>query len=95
MWLSESALLKPLPFMLIDLFSAIVATGLIALVDDCIKTRWHQKNGFQLNLPRLKSPFQMNMEYVGPKRLIDEVFNRRGLTATRPPISSRQISVGA
>lgn len=76
--------------------SAVVATGLIALVDDCIKTRWHQKNGFQLNLPALmKSPLQMNMEYVGPKRLIDEVFNRRGLTATRHPTPTRQISVGA
>lgn len=58
--------------------SAIVATGLIALVDDCIKAQWHQKNGIQMTIPALmKSPLKMNMEYVGPKRLIDEIFNRR------------------
>lgn len=70
----------------------IVATGLIALVDDCIKSRWHQKKSVQLKLPvPMKSPLKMNMEYVGPKRLIDEVFNRRGHTATRHPTPLRQI----
>lgn len=64
--------------------SIIVATGLIALVDDSIQRRWHRKRGMQLTLPvPLKVPFKFNMEYVGPKRLIDEVFNRRGNTATR------------
>lgn len=76
--------------------SAIVATGLIALVDDCIKARWHQKNRMQMMLPALmKSPLKLNMEYVGPKRLIDEVFNRRGPTATRQASHSRQLSVAA
>lgn len=74
--------------------SAIVATGLIALVDDCIKRRWHSKNSVQMTLPMLvKSPLKMNMEYVGPKRLIDEVFNRRGSTATRQPTPLRQAAI--
>ncbi len=64
--------------------SIIVATGLIALVDDSIQRRWRRKRGMQLTLPMpMKAPFKLNMEYVGPKRLIDEVFNRRGNTATR------------
>lgn len=72
--------------------SVIVATGLIALVDDCIKSRWHQKNGgAQMRLPMLmKSRLKMNMEFVGPKRLVDEVFNRRGTTATRHSTPLRQ-----
>lgn len=79
-----------------DVADAIVATGLIALVDDCIKARWHRKDSFQMTLPGLmKLPRQLNMEYVGPKRLLDEVFNRRGLTDTRQHPVSRQISAKA
>jgi len=46
-----------------------------------------------MTLPALaKAPLKMNMDYVGPKRLIDEVFNRRGKTATRRSNRSRQIA---
>ena len=73
----------------------IVSTGLIALVDDSIKSRWHSKRRVQMKIPALlKSPLKMNMEYVGPKRIVDEVFNRRGTTATRHPTPLRQISAG-
>ncbi|KAG7007863.1 hypothetical protein G7Y79_00008g025010 [Physcia stellaris] len=77
---------------LTDVADVIVATGLIALVDDCIKSRWHQKgSGAQTRFPMLaKSPLKMNMEFVGPKRLVDEVFNRRGTTATRHSTPLRQ-----
>lgn len=64
--------------------SIIIATGLIALVDDSIQRRWHRRRGMQFALPMpMRAPFKLNMEYIGPKRLIDEVFNRRGNTATR------------
>ncbi|KAF2259877.1 hypothetical protein CC78DRAFT_421062, partial [Lojkania enalia] len=60
-----------------DISDVVVATGLIALVDDCIKRRFHSKQSTQLRIPLTRSAsFKMNMEYVGPKRLIDEVFNR-------------------
>ena len=73
--------------------SVIVATGLIALVDDCIKSRWHQKESFDMTVPMpMNSLVKMNMAYVGPKRLIDEIFNRRGNTATRHPNLLRQNS---
>ena len=63
--------------------SVIMASGLITLVDDCIKRRWHHKNRVQMTVPTLmKSPLRLNMEYVGPKRLLDEVFNRK----ERPPL---------
>ena len=71
----------------LNLSSVIVASGLIALVDDCIKRRWHDKSRIQMTVPMLtKSPLRLNMDYVGPKRLMDEVFNRRekSTTARRP-----------
>lgn len=59
--------------------SVIVATGLSALVDDCIKRKFHKKKTvhMMLPIPMVNSPLKMKMEYVGPRRLIDEVFNRR------------------
>ncbi|KAL8820364.1 MAG: hypothetical protein Q9191_007534 [Dirinaria sp. TL-2023a] len=76
-----------------DVAEVIIATGLIALVDDCIKSRWHQKKGVQKSNPTvMKSPLQVNMEYVGPKRLVDHVLNRRGTTGTRHPTPLRQTS---
>jgi len=73
--------------------SVVVATGLIALVDDCIKRRFHQKQSTQLHIPLIRNAsFKMNMEYIGPKRLIDEVFHRtnRGGPPSRHVPASRQ-----
>ena len=70
--------------------SVIVANGLIALVDDCIQRRFHRKKAVHLVLPvPMKTPLKMNMEYVGPKRLIDEVFHRRRTTSSRGPTPLR------
>ena len=51
--------------------STIVATGLIALVDDCIERRWHSKRNFHLDLPKYQAT-----DAIGPDQLIDKVFNR-------------------
>ncbi|KAL8775261.1 MAG: hypothetical protein Q9209_000267 [Squamulea sp. 1 TL-2023] len=89
MWISDQGILSGLT----DVADVIVATGLIALVDDSIKSKFHQKNGVRLSVPALmKTPLKLNMEYVGPKQLLDEVFHRRGTTATRRPTPLRQIS---
>ncbi|KAF2125052.1 hypothetical protein P153DRAFT_379123 [Dothidotthia symphoricarpi CBS 119687] len=62
-----------------DISDVVIATGLMALADDCIKRRFHSKQSTQLHIPLLRNgSFMMNMEYVGPKRLIDEMFNRTG-----------------
>jgi len=67
--------------------SVIVTTGLVALVDDCFKRKYHKKKSVRLVLPTTgKTPLKMNMEYIGPKRFIDEMFHRR-------PIISRSQSV--
>lgn len=68
----------------------------MALVDDSIKSKFHQKSGVGMSVPSLvKTPLKMNMEYVGPKQLIDEIFHRRGTTATRRPTPLRQLSARA
>lgn len=61
-----------------DVADVIMTTGLMALVDDCIKRRFRTRKLVQLNIPLPMTPSKrVNLEYVGPKRLIDEVFNRR------------------
>lgn len=78
------------------MYSVVIATGLMALVDDCIKRRFHSKQTTQMHIPLLRNTsFKMaNLEYIGPKRLIDEVFNRKpqeGGTSKRqsPPAGGR------
>ncbi|CAL8581007.1 hypothetical protein XPA_006719 [Xanthoria parietina] len=90
MWITDQGNLST------DVADVIVATGLTALVDDSIKSKFHQKNGVRVSVPALmKTPLKMNMEYVGPKQLLDEVFHRRGTTATRRPTPLRQNSARA
>lgn len=76
-----------------DISDIVVATGLMALVDDCIKRRFHSKQSTQLHIPLMRSAsFKMNMEYIGPKRLIDEMFSRN-TPARKHSSSSRKAAV--
>ncbi|KAI4211793.1 MAG: hypothetical protein LQ351_005434 [Letrouitia transgressa] len=89
MWISDESILGG-PTHVADV---IVAAGLIALVDDSIKNKFHQKRGVQMTLPSLmRSPLKFNKEHVGPKHLLDEVFNRRSSTTSRRATPLRQIS---
>ena len=54
--------------------SVIVATGLIALVDDSIKRHFHRKpKTRQVALPLT----QLKMDFVGPKVMVEHIFKRR------------------
>lgn len=58
----------------------------MALVDDCIIRHFHPKPARQLLIPIPK--FRMDMEYVGTKRLFNDVLGRpttRGSPSTRRP----------
>ncbi|KXT07829.1 hypothetical protein AC579_9690 [Pseudocercospora musae] len=68
MWIADEGIARGQK----DIADVVLATGLLALVDDSIKTHFHSKNSKQLLIPRL----QMGIEYVGPKRLINEMFKR-------------------
>jgi len=82
-----------------DISDIVVATGLVALVDDCIKRRFHSQQGTQLHIPLLRtSSFKVNMEYIGPMRLIDEVFHRKHSDAgmlKRPSSALRRATTAA
>ncbi|KAH3915559.1 hypothetical protein HBH56_076360 [Parastagonospora nodorum] len=72
-----------------DVSDVVVATGLMALVDDCIKRRFHSTQSTQLHIPLIRNAsFKMNMEYIGPKRLIDEMFSRN--TGPKKPSSGQR-----
>jgi hypothetical protein len=75
-----------------DVRSVVVSTGLVALVDDSIKQRFHTKQTTQILIPITRNAsFKMNMDY-NPKRLIDEVFHRapRVAIGSRPAASRRR-----
>lgn len=60
--------------------SVIVSTGLIALVDDCIKRRFHarpRRGHRQVALSLPLTPLKMDMEFVGPKAMVEHIFKRR------------------
>ena len=69
-----------------DVSDVVIASGLMALVDDSIQSHFHSKESKQLLVPVPK--LHMGVEYVGPKRLINEAFNRKGSS----PIQSRPSS---
>ncbi|KAF2763215.1 hypothetical protein EJ05DRAFT_472126 [Pseudovirgaria hyperparasitica] len=63
-----------------DISDIVVSSALVALVDDNIKRRFHSKQTTQLQIPLPLSrngSWKMNVDYVGPKRLIDEMFHKR------------------
>lgn len=64
--------------------SVVVSSGLMALVDDSIRARFHSKASQQMFIPKF------GVEYIGPKRLINEMFKRDG--SSRPSTSRTQSS---
>ncbi|EWC44119.1 hypothetical protein DRE_07176 [Drechslerella stenobrocha 248] len=74
-----------------DVADVVVATGVYALIDDSIKRKFsRRKKIVQLVLPTMRgNTVKMNMEYVGPKRLIDQVFNRPSSSPRKNTAPSR------
>lgn len=59
--------------------SVIVATGIIALVDDCIRRRrWHPEHDRASWVLPAPHSLAKSLEWMGPRRLIDQVLQRRG-----------------
>ncbi|KAF4629946.1 hypothetical protein G7Y89_g8197 [Cudoniella acicularis] len=72
MWISDESVLEALT----DVADVIIATGLIALVDDCIKRRFHsKKHTHQVGVPL--TPLKYDMEFVTPKAMVEHMFRRR------------------
>lgn len=74
MWIDDNTLIHGQPA---DIAEVAVATGLIALVDDSVRRRFHARETTQLIVPLpMKTGGKVNRNYAGPKRLIDEAFGR-------------------
>ncbi|KAJ5942717.1 hypothetical protein N7516_002885 [Penicillium verrucosum] len=73
LWISDPEVYKTMS----DVADVIVATGIIALVDDCIRRRWHHERRPSWILPAQHSLVK-SLERMGPRRLIGQVLQRRG-----------------
>jgi hypothetical protein len=59
--------------------SVIISTGLITLVDDCIKRHFHSKSkprrSHSYNVPLTNS--KVDVEFVTPRKMVESIFKRR------------------
>jgi hypothetical protein len=72
MWISDPSIIEALT----DVADVIVATGLIALIDDCIKRHFHSKTKHTHSVSVPLTPLKYEVEFVSPKAMI-ESFKRR------------------
>lgn len=83
----------------VDLADVVVTTGLMALVDDCIKRRDAKKAkavAFSLPMPS-RQQTKVHFEYVGAKKIVDELFKRspsRPATPTKTPSTPTRMGMG-
>jgi hypothetical protein len=73
LWISDTSVLEALT----DVADVIVATGLIALVDDCIKRRFHSETRHVRQVAVPMTPLRLDIEFVGPKAIVEHMFKRR------------------
>ncbi|KAI1265564.1 hypothetical protein F5Y18DRAFT_39502 [Xylariaceae sp. FL1019] len=66
-WISDQSLID----VQTDVADVVVATGLMALVDDCIKSRW------QHNKKRVRRFSLTDVEFSGPRSFMRELLHRR------------------
>lgn len=66
MWINDQSIIDAVT----DVADVIVATGLITLVDDCIKERWQSRKTHHI-------PVLGDVEYVGPRAFMQRVFSQR------------------
>ncbi|KAH9826211.1 hypothetical protein Tdes44962_MAKER10062 [Teratosphaeria destructans] len=97
MWLADESVILGRK----DVVDAVVASGLMALVDDAIRTRFHPTKDTRTRTSAPKK--HVSVDHVGPQRLIGEMFRRdstgshrsrpstgrRPSTCSRPSTSSR------
>ncbi|OLN88194.1 hypothetical protein CCHL11_00342 [Colletotrichum chlorophyti] len=84
MWISDPSVLEAVT----DVADVIVATGLLALVDDCIKTRW----GSAATAAKKLRFFPASMTDDGPRTFMQNIFQRRPSDQQSSPIRHRPIS---
>ncbi|KAL1865419.1 hypothetical protein VTK73DRAFT_5263 [Phialemonium thermophilum] len=78
MWIADEKVLQAQT----DVADVIMATGLIALVDNCIKERWQTKKTH-----RIPVPLTSKMVDMAPRALMQQVFGRRNSNESHHPSS--------
>ncbi|KAF4928662.1 hypothetical protein CGCVW01_v001786 [Colletotrichum viniferum] len=81
MWISDRSVIEAVT----DVADVIVATGLMALVDDCIKDRWQVKKTH-------RNPLTSKSVSEGPRSLVQHIFQRRTSDHQSSPLRHRPIS---
>ncbi|KAK3939841.1 hypothetical protein QBC46DRAFT_139118 [Diplogelasinospora grovesii] len=71
MWIADETIVDAVT----DVADVIMATGLMALVDDCIKERWQTKKVHRIPVPLTSKT--VNLESYSPKSFMQHVFGRR------------------
>ncbi|RFU29048.1 hypothetical protein B7463_g7300, partial [Scytalidium lignicola] len=73
MWICDESVVEAST----DVADVVVATGLIALVDDFIKRHFHKhkRHVRQVGVPL--TPLKVDMEFVSPKVMVEHMFRRR------------------
>ncbi|KAF6798754.1 hypothetical protein CSOJ01_12678 [Colletotrichum sojae] len=84
MWISDRSIVKAVT----DVADVIVATGLMALVDDCIKERWQTKKVHRIPVPLTSK----TVDVEGPRAFMQHIFQRRGSDQQSSPLRQRPIS---
>ncbi|KAL1954567.1 hypothetical protein VTO42DRAFT_1042 [Malbranchea cinnamomea] len=69
MWISEPSVFQRMS----DVADVIVATGLTAMIDDCIQRKWHHNRSIQ-SAPPLLSPIAKSMDFLASMKLFSRLF---------------------
>ncbi|KAI4603177.1 hypothetical protein KJ359_005969 [Pestalotiopsis sp. 9143b] len=80
MWLSDEELVTAMT----DVADVVVATGLMALVDDCIKQRWGAKGTQTQRIGVPTRSKTLEFDHSGPKSFVQQLFSRRNSDHARP-----------
>ncbi|ROT41795.1 hypothetical protein SODALDRAFT_302682 [Sodiomyces alkalinus F11] len=85
MWISDQSILDAAT----DVAHVIVATGLIALIDDCIKRRWQPKKVHRIPVPLTSKT--VDLEQIGPKAIMRSLLQRRASEPAPRPSRFRPV----
>jgi len=73
LWISDEKIVEALS----DVADVIVSTGLIALVDDCIKRNFPSRSRKTHHVSVPGTQMKYDMEFVNPKTMMEHMFKRR------------------
>ncbi|KAK0629614.1 hypothetical protein B0T17DRAFT_467231, partial [Bombardia bombarda] len=82
MWIADETIVDAFT----DVADVIMATGLMALVDDCIKERWQPKKAHRIPVPLTSKT--VNLDHVVPRSFMQHMFGRRNSNDHGNPHSS-------